>query len=174
MTVLAGKDAFRSDLSSWAVLAASALSDVSYTPDFTAYISGGPLRCLHFTREHFSKVVDASAIERRDQLKDGDKDVDSVVEAASQIETSSSRHLVIDIERGRDSSVRKDKFMAALQIGGKRSTRFSYSRSVSPNRDRSRSFRKKRGRFPMEGSVSAKSLHSVGESLGSEQDEREE
>ena len=48
VTVLAGADKFRSDVSSWTVLASSALTDSSYVPDFTAFVSSGPCRCLRF------------------------------------------------------------------------------------------------------------------------------
>jgi metal transporter CNNM len=64
VTVLAGVDKFRSDVSSWSVLGATAFQQASYTPDFTAFVSGGPCRCLRLTKERFDEAVDASAIER--------------------------------------------------------------------------------------------------------------
>jgi hypothetical protein len=64
VTVLAGNENFRSDVSSWCLLAPGALSDISYSPDFTAYVSSGPVRCLRFLRSRFEAAVDASAIEK--------------------------------------------------------------------------------------------------------------
>eukprot|EP00586_Coscinodiscus_wailesii_P009841 CAMPEP_0172512738 /NCGR_PEP_ID=MMETSP1066-20121228/246817_1 /TAXON_ID=671091 /ORGANISM="Coscinodiscus wailesii, Strain CCMP2513" /LENGTH=626 /DNA_ID=CAMNT_0013292675 /DNA_START=603 /DNA_END=2483 /DNA_ORIENTATION=+ len=64
VTVLAGKDKFRSDASSWSVLAPNALIDSSYTPDFTAYVSDGPCRCISITRDQFTLAVDASVSEK--------------------------------------------------------------------------------------------------------------
>lgn len=64
VTVLAGADRFRSDVSSWSVLGAAVFTDVTYRPDFSAFVSGGPCRCLRLTKENFDKAVDASAVER--------------------------------------------------------------------------------------------------------------
>ena len=65
VTVLAGSDEFRSDVSSWTVLAASALKESSYIPDFTAFVSVGPCRCLQISNKMFALAVDSSVIERR-------------------------------------------------------------------------------------------------------------
>jgi metal transporter CNNM len=64
ITVVAGDDNFRSDVSSWSLLGSGALSDPSYAPDFSAYVSNGPCRCLRLSRSRFSAAVDASALER--------------------------------------------------------------------------------------------------------------
>ena len=64
VAILVGKDNFRSDVSSWSVLAIRALADKTYAPDFSAYISNGPCRCLRFDRERFEAAVDASALEK--------------------------------------------------------------------------------------------------------------
>jgi metal transporter CNNM len=63
VTVLAGNDNFRSDSSSWSVIATGALTDETYTPDFSAYVSSGPCRCLQFKREIFTAACDASILE---------------------------------------------------------------------------------------------------------------
>jgi metal transporter CNNM len=63
VTVIAGQDNFRSDLSSWSLLAPGALNDQLYAPDFSAYVSKGPCRCLQFSREIFSAAVAASELE---------------------------------------------------------------------------------------------------------------
>jgi len=64
VTVLVGADQFRSDVSSWALLASGALEDTNYTPDFTAYVSSGPCRCIQISRARYTAAVDASAFER--------------------------------------------------------------------------------------------------------------
>ena len=63
VVVLAGKDNFRSDVSSWSLLAVGALSDEAFAPDFSAYVSGGPCRCLSINRAMFSAAVDRSKLE---------------------------------------------------------------------------------------------------------------
>jgi hypothetical protein len=67
VTVVAGDDNFRSDVSSWSLLGVGALEDSSYAPDFSAYVSNGPCRCLRLSRSRFSAAVDASALERHAQ-----------------------------------------------------------------------------------------------------------
>ena len=62
ITVLAGEDNFRSDISSWSVLATGALREKNYTPDFSAYVSSGPCRCLQFNRDIFRAACDASSL----------------------------------------------------------------------------------------------------------------
>lgn len=69
VTVLVGKDEFRSDVSSWSLLGAGAIEDPEYTPDFTAFVSDGPCRCLRISRARFSAAVDASALERTQQQR---------------------------------------------------------------------------------------------------------
>jgi len=68
VTVVAGVDNFRSDVSSWTVLGAGALgggkNGEGYVPDFSAYVSGsGPCRCLRFSRKIFGAAADASVLE---------------------------------------------------------------------------------------------------------------
>jgi len=65
VTVLAGSDNFRADVSSWTVLAPNALTDPTFRPDFTAYVSSGPCRALRIRRGAFAEAVDVSAVERR-------------------------------------------------------------------------------------------------------------
>ena len=64
VTVLVGAENFRSDLSSWAVMGISALEKSDFCPDFTAFVSDGPCRCLRLTRAAFAAAVDASTIEK--------------------------------------------------------------------------------------------------------------
>lgn len=64
ITILVGAEEFRSDLSSWSVLGKSALDQAEFCPDFTAFVSDGPCRCLRVTHSAFVAAVDASAVER--------------------------------------------------------------------------------------------------------------
>ena len=64
IAIVVGNDDFRSDISSWSLLGTKSLMDPSYVPDFTAYVSDGPCRCLCFTHDAFAEALDASAIER--------------------------------------------------------------------------------------------------------------
>lgn len=64
VTILVGAEDFRSELTSWSVLGKSALEQVEFIPDFTAFVSDGPCRCIRFTRKDFAMAVDASAVER--------------------------------------------------------------------------------------------------------------
>lgn len=66
VTVLVGADLFRSDVSSWALLASGALEDSNYAPDFTAFVSSGPCRCIRISRARYTAALDASALERTD------------------------------------------------------------------------------------------------------------
>lgn len=75
VTVLVGRDQFRSDVSSWSLLASGALEDPSFTPDFTAFVSSGPCRCLRISRASFSAAVDASALERTSGATDLDESI---------------------------------------------------------------------------------------------------
>uniref|UniRef100_A0A7S3PYU5 CNNM transmembrane domain-containing protein n=1 Tax=Chaetoceros debilis TaxID=122233 RepID=A0A7S3PYU5_9STRA len=63
VTVIAGNDNFRSDVSSWSLLASGALIDSVYSPDFSAYVSSGPCRCLQFTRDIFDAAAASSVLE---------------------------------------------------------------------------------------------------------------
>eukprot|EP00557_Chaetoceros_sp_GSL56_P004650 CAMPEP_0176505936 /NCGR_PEP_ID=MMETSP0200_2-20121128/16770_1 /TAXON_ID=947934 /ORGANISM="Chaetoceros sp., Strain GSL56" /LENGTH=697 /DNA_ID=CAMNT_0017905543 /DNA_START=251 /DNA_END=2344 /DNA_ORIENTATION=- len=74
ITVIAGTDNFRSDLSSWSLLAPRALTDDLYTPDFSAYVSSGPCRCLQFTRDIFHAAIAATDLEPTPQEVSIDSD----------------------------------------------------------------------------------------------------
>ena len=65
VTIFVGSDNFRSEVSSWTLLGTAALVNKSYEPDFTAYISDGPCRCLRLSYARFADAVDASALEKR-------------------------------------------------------------------------------------------------------------
>lgn len=65
VTVLVGSENFRSDVSSWSVLGSGAIKDSNWIPDYTAYVSGGPCRCIQIKRDAFVDSADASVLERR-------------------------------------------------------------------------------------------------------------
>lgn len=75
VTVLAGEEEFRSDVSSFSLLGAKALSDETYRPDFNAFVSSGPCRCLRITRERFEEAKKSSKEEM--QLGLAKDDIDS-------------------------------------------------------------------------------------------------
>jgi hypothetical protein len=64
VTAIAGCDNFRTEVSSWAVLGANALKDADFKPDFSAFVSGGPCRCICIKRSRFIGAIDASTIEK--------------------------------------------------------------------------------------------------------------
>jgi hypothetical protein len=109
VTVLVGRDAFRSDVPSWSLLAAGALEDPAFTPDFTAFVSSGPCRCLRISRAAFATAVDASALERTSGVKEG------LVAAPRPDETS---------------MLRKSKMMTALRAVEGSGEKTALSRSL--------------------------------------------
>ncbi len=71
VTVIAGNENFKSNVSSWSLLAPRALTGDLYVPDFSAYVSSGTCRCLQFTREIFGAAAAASELEALPQGFDG-------------------------------------------------------------------------------------------------------
>jgi hypothetical protein len=65
VTIFVGEEEFRSELSSWSVLGKAALDRASWIPDFTAFVSEGPCRCIRIHHAAFVQAVDASVVERR-------------------------------------------------------------------------------------------------------------
>jgi metal transporter CNNM len=65
VTIFVGSENFRADLSSWSVLGKAALENKSWAPDFTAFVSDGPCRCIQIRHDAFAEAVDASVAERR-------------------------------------------------------------------------------------------------------------
>lgn len=105
VTVLAGADNFRSDVSSWCLLGAGALSDSNYTPDFSAFVSSGPCRCIRISRSRFAAAVDASATERRTHHT-------ASVGVGSELPALNTTPFGTD----KDSISRKEKLLTALQV----------------------------------------------------------
>jgi len=107
--VLAGADNFRTDVSSWSVLASKALVDHAYAPDFSAYVSSGPCRCLRLTRARFWAAVDASTVERQAHAKatgSGSETNSPVVSYGRKESAASSGH---------NGKTRKQKLITALK-----------------------------------------------------------
>ena len=65
ITIFVGSENFRSDVSSWSVLGSSALHDMQWKPDYTAFVSDGPCRCIQIHRDSFVEAMDSSFVERR-------------------------------------------------------------------------------------------------------------
>ena len=65
VTIFVGSENFRSDISSWSVLGIKALADTQWSPDYSAFVSDGPCRCLLIRRSAFVEASDASVFERR-------------------------------------------------------------------------------------------------------------
>jgi CRP-like cAMP-binding protein len=63
VTVFAGSDNFRSEVSSWTLVAPGIFSQTAFTPDFSAFVTSGPCRCLRLYKKRFIDDVDASAVE---------------------------------------------------------------------------------------------------------------
>jgi metal transporter CNNM len=71
IVVMSGADRFKSDVSSWGVLASRALTDPDYVPDFSAWVPPsqntlGGCRCIKLDRKSFWDAVDNTALERTD------------------------------------------------------------------------------------------------------------
>ena len=65
VTIFVGSENFRSDISSWSVLGSKALHDKQWAPDYSAFVSDGPCRCIQIHRDAFIEGSDASVLERR-------------------------------------------------------------------------------------------------------------
>mmetsp|Transcript_27357 Transcript_27357/g.63244 ORF Transcript_27357/g.63244 Transcript_27357/m.63244 type:complete len:302 (+) Transcript_27357:579-1484(+) len=113
VTVIAGQDNFRSDVSSWSVLAGNALTSKPYKPDFTAFVSSGPCRCLKILRSQFESAMEASQLEKQDSsLHSVSKPLQPLPPSGSSLDGGS--------QHGPDgSSNRKAKFMTALKAVGR-------------------------------------------------------
>mmetsp|Transcript_60589 Transcript_60589/g.72827 ORF Transcript_60589/g.72827 Transcript_60589/m.72827 type:complete len:218 (-) Transcript_60589:509-1162(-) len=101
IVISAGKDNFQSDAGPWSLIAATALVDSSYAPDFSACVknatdvssSGGQkqiVRCLRFKRDEFRKAANASRNEASFEKKN-DNDyakTDNIAQANLDLEDS--------------------------------------------------------------------------------------
>jgi len=64
VTILVGSENFRSDVSSWSVLGGKALLEHQWAPDYHAYVSDGPCRCIQIHRAGFIEAADESVFEK--------------------------------------------------------------------------------------------------------------
>ena len=119
VTIFVGSDNFRSDVSSWSLLGTSALGNASYVPDFTAYISDGPCRCLRLSYARFADAVDATALEKRlnheSKLATAEYSAVSTPEAEIRSETTRASAQSDGANAG-ESINRRGKMMAALHM----------------------------------------------------------
>jgi CBS domain len=144
VTAFVGEDKFRSDLSSWAVLGSSALSNIDYIPDFTAFVSSGPCRCLRFSREQYQAAMDASAVERQHNQHANDSSLtptptpitSSLLERSFRSLQAGPDNAVMDpasdpkLRDAKKPHVRRMKLIAAFQSASKKEV--NSSESVSP------------------------------------------
>lgn len=123
-TVITGADEFRTDIGSWTLLGLSALRDTQYKADFDAFVCNGPCRCLQFTRERFSKALDASSTERRAIQEDSFRGL-ALDKPIADKAPNSSEAASADYSENTDTGTgmgdcrrisRRSKLIAALQI----------------------------------------------------------
>ena len=96
VSVVAGKDNFRSDLTSWNLLAPGALNDELYAPDFSAYVSKGPCRCLQMSRDMFKAAMVATELEKVTQDESGHEHANEAEEAKEEIAPSSTQDFSLE------------------------------------------------------------------------------
>mmetsp|Transcript_17179 Transcript_17179/g.22304 ORF Transcript_17179/g.22304 Transcript_17179/m.22304 type:complete len:632 (+) Transcript_17179:194-2089(+) len=100
VTVFAGQDQFRSDVGAWSVLGAQTLTDSSYIPDYTAFVSGGPCRCLQISREDL--LVASDTIIRNGDTGKGKCEDQSMIMPGKSVhskELSRSKIIMSELER---------------------------------------------------------------------------
>ena len=115
VTVIAGNDNFRSDISLWSLLAPGALNDDLYSPDFSAYVSSGPCRCLQITRDIFQAAVEATMLETVPE--------ESLPETNSEkMDLSQSSHLIIESSKHSHPPPRTDGSTSTSTLANKLST----------------------------------------------------
>jgi hypothetical protein len=123
VTVLVGADQFRSELSSWSLIGTGALDNPEYKPDFSAFVSSGPCRCIRISRARFSTAVDASAFERTQQQHTSSNGLVGTFPPSGPVTldiTTVESEQIAGIEKGEAS--RKSKLMTALRAVDRDST----------------------------------------------------
>lgn len=119
VSVLVGEENFRTDVSSWCLLGSGALNDPMYKPDFSAYVSSGPCRCLRIHRSRFVAAIDGSATEKLSH-HNGVAALDKPDSAYSRLyPVPSQRNAAVPLVTGVDTkeASHRGKFFQALQIG---------------------------------------------------------
>jgi hypothetical protein len=96
----------------WTLLAPGIFLQTAFSPDFSAFVSSGPCRCLRLPKRRFIEAVDASAVERtigaRETLNSM-TDENAVIDQAAQEKQASAI---------RES--RRVKLLATIQSGSSR------------------------------------------------------
>jgi metal transporter CNNM len=111
VTIFVGSENFRSDVSSWSVLGAKALEDTSWSPDYSAFVSDGPCRCIQIKRESFVAASDASVVERRVVAESETKSLRSQPHASTSywvsdiVSTTSSNEVYEDAQTTSEQSM---------------------------------------------------------------------
>lgn len=96
ITILVGSENFKTDLSSWSVLGASALHTKGWIPDYSAFVSDGPCRCIRIERDSFIESSDALennvgiALSATDSVEE---DLTSFGESAPSVASSTDEHV---------------------------------------------------------------------------------
>jgi len=122
VTVISGDDEIRTDVSSWTLMGIGALRDPNYKPDFTAFVSDGPCRCLRITREDFTIAMDASASEKQSIKEDSFRNLAVTLKNSGHGKSNSEAASVYSetassvASGGILKANRKSKLIAALQI----------------------------------------------------------
>jgi len=116
VTVLVGSEDFRSDISSWSLLGIAALSNPSYVPDFTAFVSDGPCRCLKITNAQFNLAVDASAVERNAAQLGSTTGVSSVMASQSSLDAASVTSVTGKELKPSRQATRRQKLLKAFAL----------------------------------------------------------
>lgn len=115
VTVFAGEENFRTDLGSWSLLGVGALTNAAYKPDFDAFVSSGPCRCIRITRTRFNAAIDASAAERQAENNMPVDSQDSGSNKASSHSVSGEINSNIDMDEMKQRA-RKGQMLVALQL----------------------------------------------------------
>lgn len=112
-TILVGSENFRSDLTSWSMIGKTALETASFVPDFSAFVSDGPCRCLQFRHSDFVEAVDASTIERRVTESRESKGLPQKGSVEEEFSKGSTRNLSPNL-KGESIPNRREKLIACL------------------------------------------------------------
>lgn len=106
VTVLAGKDKFKSEVSSWSVLGGQIFQQNEYQPDFSAYVSHGPCRVLRFTKVKYEEVTHATTNQQQELQQKQSEDRVSKSQALLGASVDKSKEVL---------QSRRHKLIAAMQ-----------------------------------------------------------
>mmetsp|Transcript_22161 Transcript_22161/g.33501 ORF Transcript_22161/g.33501 Transcript_22161/m.33501 type:complete len:661 (-) Transcript_22161:44-2026(-) len=106
VTVLAGKDKFKSEVSSWSVLGGQIFQQSEYQPDFSAYVSHGPCRVLRFTKVKYEEVTHTATNQQQELQQKQSEDRASKSQALLGTSVDKSKEVL---------QSRRHKLIAAMQ-----------------------------------------------------------